>query len=57
MPIRVRRIEDPEGCELDSPDHRGELYEVEMNCTGGLRLAVVLCRHHLRTLRQTIVEV
>lgn len=57
MAIRVSRFDDPEGCELDAQDHRGELYRLELDCTGGMVLQVVLCRHHVRMLRNVVVEV
>ena len=58
FPVRVKRIPDePEGCELQAEDHRGELYRVELDCSNGMTLEVILCRHHLRTLRHTFVEV
>ena len=53
---------DVEGCDLKAEDHRGELYQIELDCAvkdsrGDMTMGVYLCRHHLRTLRHVLVDV
>jgi len=62
LPIRVSRLTDVEGCDLKAEDHRGELYQIELDCAvkdarGDMTMGVYLCRHHLRTLRHVLVDV
>lgn len=57
MPIRVKKLLEYESCEARAEDCRGEAYRLEIDCSNGMTVELILCRHHLRTLRHTIVEV
>ena len=45
-----------ESCDLDAPDHRGEVYRFEFRCQFGV-LEFVLCRHHARNLKHRLEEI
>lgn len=56
--MRVRLLPEPDvWCEARAEDHRGETYAIEIDCENGMTFEIVLCRHHVRLLKHTLVEV